>query len=303
MIICGNVLNEETWRWIPDKSISCCVTSPPYWNLRDYNVEGQIGIGSLEGYIKDLVTVFSFVREKLKDDGTVWLNLGDCYSAHGPGGSGKHADWVKGINRKSLSIPGLPPKNLVGVPWKVAFALQDDGWYLRSDIIWAKSNPMPEPVRDRPTRSHEYVFLLSKSSKYYYNCEAIKEPLLSVGIKERVFGESNKAKGYNRRQYSGNTYSDSGRTGKNKRDVWVIGTQNNKEAHFATFPTKLVEPCVLAGSKEGGIVLDPFFGSGTTGVVCKSLKREYIGIDLNRDYCRMACKRLETLFLVREGVR
>ncbi|WP_374711965.1 DNA-methyltransferase [Symbiobacterium terraclitae] len=247
---------------IPDKSIQCCVTSPPYWSLRDYGIKGQIGIeDSVYQYIHTLIGVFREVRRVLKDDGTLWLNIGDSYTS---GGRTWRAPDKKNPARAMSIRPdtpeGLKPKDLIGVPWRLAFALQNDGWYLRSDIIWHKPNAMPESVKDRPTRCHEYVFLFSKSEKYYYDYQAVREA-----------------------------------NGRNRRSVWSIHTQPYKEAHFAVYPPALVEPCLLAGSRPGDYVLDPFLGSGTTAAVCQDLGRRYVGIELNPEYVQIALKRLRRL--------
>jgi len=358
-----------------EKSVQCCITSPPYWGLRDYGVDGQLGLEPTpDEYVARMVDVFRGVRRVLKDDGTVWLNLGDSYVGGGRGGG------IKGTkqqtNKGSLSeqiragkfkdVSGLKHKNFVGIPWRVAFALQADGWYLRSDIIWHKPNPMPESVTDRPTKSHEYIFLLSKnggksllwynthsrewayskpdyfaikgidyyidekgdnksywrSHDYYYDSDAIKEPMADVSVRrlsqdiesqagsDRVPGKTNgpmKAVGM-RPVYGapeGNMPGGKNQTGRrnggknvpcsgycNKRTVWTVTTQPYKEAHFATFPEKLIEPCIKAGCPEGGIILDPFAGAGTVGVVCERWGRNHIGIELNPEYREIAMKRI-----------
>jgi site-specific DNA-methyltransferase (adenine-specific) len=245
--------------YVPKGSVQCCVTSPPYWSLRDYNIDGQIGLeATIQEYINSLVAVFRKVRGILADDGVFWLNIGDSYTS---GGRTWRAPDKKNPAR-SMSIrpdtpEGLKPKDLIGVPWRLAFALQADGWYLRSDIIWEKPNCMPESVKDRPTRSHEYIFLFSKAEKYYYDYQAIREGT------------------------------------RNKRTVWAVNTQPFMDAHFATFPPKLIEPCIIAGSRRGDYVLDPFFGSGTVGVICEELKRKFVGIELNPEYIEIAQKRLQ----------
>lgn len=242
----------------------CCVTSPPYWGLRDYGIDGQVGAeAKLENYINHLTVIFREVRRVLTDDGTLWLNIGDSYTSGGR--TWRDIDKknpARGMSYRPNTPDGLKPKDLIGVPWRLAFALQADGWYLRSDIIWYKPNCQPESVKDRPTRSHEYVFLLSKSEKYFYDHEAIREPA------------------------TGNTKT------RNRRTIWQISTEAYPEAHFATFPPKLVEPCILAGSEQGDEVLDPFFGSGTTGVVCTFLKRRFTGIEVNSEYVNLAKRRL-----------
>jgi DNA modification methylase len=289
--------------------------------LRDYGVEGQIGLEeSPEAYVSKLVEVFREVRRVLKKEGTLWLNLGDSYSRDvakgGSGPNGKH-DFIPdyGNARKIMSEskgsfdggvgradrapvrvggPNLKPKDLIGIPWMVAFALRADGWYLRSDIIWHKPNCMPESCKDRPTKSHEYIFLLSKSERYYYDNEAIKEPFTypieRAGTKPRPQQNGVSAKNpTSLTQSSRDLYNN---TGRNKRTVWTIPTKPYSEAHFATFPEKLIEPCILAGCPEGGICLDPFFGAGTTGLVAKKLGRHFIGIELNEAYIGMAQKRV-----------
>jgi DNA modification methylase len=289
----GDVL--KVLKTFPDESIHCCVTSPPYWGLRDYGVEGQLGLESTpEEYVANLVEVFREVKRVLRDDGTLWLNLGDSYN--GSGGAG--GDYSKGgLKEGQPKYPGrkvatLKPKDLVGIPWMVAFALRADGWYLRQDIIWHKPNPMPESVTDRCTKAHEYIFLLSKNRKYHYDNEAIREPYQSKKEKPR----NKAAEGYNN-SYVGGRWSEGVRdyysAGKrNKRSVWTVTTKPFREAHFATFPPDLIEPCILAGCPEGGIVLDPFMGSGTTAVVALKHNRNYIGIELNPEYIKIAEKRI-----------
>jgi DNA modification methylase len=263
--------NRQSLRRLLEKSVQVVVTSPPYWGLRDYGAEGQIGLEqSPDAYVEELCQVFDEVWRVLKDDGTVWLNLGDSYASMRDskvtpdslrnGDGTKVAQGAANRNPKVLKEAGLKHKDLVGIPWRFAFALQARGWYLRSDIIWSKPNPMPESVRDRPTKSHEHIFLLTKNYKYYYDSEAIKE--------EAVDGL------------------------KNKRDVWPIQTKPFKGAHFAVYPPELVEPCVLAGSRIGDIVLDPFSGSGTTGVVAINNGRTYIGLELNPDYAQLSVDRI-----------
>ncbi len=246
-------------------SVRACITSPPYWGLRDYNVERDAQIGAeddLDAYIARLTAVFAEVRRVLADDGTVWLNLGDSYtSGNRTWRAPDKKNPARTMDYRPATPKGLKPKDLIGVPWRVAFALQSAGWYLRSDIIWHKPNCQPESVRDRPTRSHEYVFLMTKSEKYYYNASAILE-----GTKD-------------------------GRGIRNRRTVWSIPTEPMPEAHFATFPPALVEPCILAGSDMGDTILDPFVGSGTVGLVARRLKRSFIGIDISPDYAAIASKR------------
>lgn len=306
VILQGDAL--EVLRTIPDRSVNCCVTSPPYWGLRDYGVEGQLGLEPTpEEYVANLVEVFREVRRVLRDDGTLWLNLGDSYA-----GSGKGA-WDNKEVQKEVYVPdkdspqcklkkvpqGLKPKDLVGIPWRVAFALQADGWYLRSDIIWHKPNPIPESVKDRPTKAHEYIFLLSKSQKYYYDADAIKEPAVTSGQTRKFNTPKKVGRLVNQRKASGNESPDAEPwevpAMKNKRSVWTVPTQPFSEAHFAVYPPKLIEPCVLAGCPVGGTVLDPFCGSGTTGLVAVQLGRKFIGIELNPEYIKIAEKRLSDI--------
>ena len=251
-----------------------CVTSPPYYGLRDYGgEENQIGQEeSPEEFVDQLVEVFRNVREVLTDDGTLWLNIGDSYYNYRKDGcipkqtfSNTRQDLPITTPRRSNKLVGYKDKDLIGIPWLLAFALRKDGWYLRQDIIWNKPNPMPESVKDRCTKSHEYIFLLSKSKNYYYDNEAIKEP-----TKENRAGS-----------YSGIA---KGNTTKNKRSVWTVNKKPYKGAHFATFPPELIEPCIKAGSQKGDIILDPFIGSGTTAMVAKSLGRHYIGCELHESY-------------------
>lgn len=330
----------EVLKGLPDGIVDCCVTSPPYYGLRDYGtgkwvggdpkcphrrlskrsdktktghkqraLEGNVGdaiyksvcplcgavredkqIGleeTPEQFIQRLVDVFREVRRVLKDDGTLWVNIGDSYAAQRGGtyqpaetlAGGKHGKTADGenVNRgrkdgynptRNAAAIGMKHKDLIGIPWMLAFALRSDGWYLRKDIIWHKPNPMPESVKDRCTKSHEYIFLLSKSERYYFDSEAIQE--IAKGID-----------------------SDTGT--RNKRDVWTVSVASYHEAHFATFPEELIEPCILAGSRPGGIVLDPFFGSGTTGAVSEQNNRKYLGIELNPEYIKIAERRLESV--------
>jgi site-specific DNA-methyltransferase (cytosine-N4-specific) len=244
---------------LPDSFFRCVVTSPPYWGLRDYGVEGQIGAeDDPEDYIHRLGRIFDEVRRVLRDDGTLWLNMGDSFTS---GNRGYRApdkkNPVRAMTYRPKTPKGLKPKDLVGIPWRLAFELQKCGWYLRADIIWEKPNAMPESVKDRPTRSHEYVFLFTKSLHYHYDSATITEA-----------------------------------NGRNKRTVWSIPTESFSEAHFATFPPALVEPCIFAGSEPGDWVLDPFFGSGTVGVVCEQHDRRYVGIEINPSYVQIALKRI-----------
>ena len=338
----------------PDESIHCCVTSPPYWGLRDYGVENQLGLERTpEEYIANMVTVFREVKRVLRPDGTLWLNMGDSYQSGSRGEytkdrapnsvlqkSNPAAD-TRGASPNRFPILGLKSKDLVGVPWMLAFALRADGWYLRQDIIWSKPNPMPESVTDRCTKSHEYLFLLSKSERYYFDQEAILEPCspstharLSQDVQAqigsaRVPGKTNgntKAVVRTPSSYKGSVPGRNGGPGqerrstndrklaepgsgtknnssfdaamaimpekRNKRSVWEVTAQPFSEAHFATFPEELIKPCILAGCPAGGTVLDPFFGSGTTGLVARANGCKSIGIELKADYIEIAAKRL-----------
>ena len=352
----------ESLLQLPEQSVQCCVTSPPYWGLRDYGVPGQFGLESTpDEFVAKMVAVFREVRRVLRDDGTLWVNIGDSYArdiTSGPSGfNGKHAYiGTKPPPQMNLKCYGgsLKPKDLCGIPWMVAFALRADGWYLRSDIIWSKPNPMPESVKDRPTKAHEYLFLLSKSQRYYYDAGAIKERCVqdemangfrggaycnnetfdnAEGGKRKTMGnykmpdgwdtgpgghgsfhrdgrekgrsarDNFKREGSKREQAIPNQTKGTHRTDRddsqydlgtrNKRTVWTVATQPYKEAHFATFPPKLIEPCILAGSRPGDIVLDPFNGSGTTGVVSLKHGRQYIGCELNPDYINLTVPRLQ----------
>lgn len=288
-------------REMPDKVINCCVTSPPYYGLRDYGVDGQIGLEETpEMYVEKLVKVFDEVRRVLKDDGTLWLNLGDSYAGSGKGVCDR-TDVQKEVyvpkpggkeSQMNKTPSGLKPKDLIGIPWMVAFALRASGWYLRSEIIWYKRNPMPESVTDRPTKAHEQIFLLSKSQRYYYDADAIKED----AVTEPTVRDKNK-EGYVADYANGDRFSPGeriyGAEGKrNKRDVWDVTTKPFSEAHFATFPGDLISPCLLAGCPENGIVLDPFMGAGTTALVARKLGRQYVGFELNPEYIEIANKRI-----------
>lgn len=350
IILTGDALT--TLRTLPDQSVQCCVTSPPYWGLRNYGVDSQIGLEpTVEEHIVTLTAVFREVCRVLRDDGTLWVNYGDTYAHDGKwGGStgGKHAlRGQTGIGRRKTTT-GLLAKNLIGLPWRLAFALQADGWYLRSDIIWHKPNPMPESVKDRPTRAHEYIFLLSKSERYYYDYEAVMEPAAAFtdhdatgpgyaapgqtphrGTRPRP--QSARALSFSRtvseperpgQMYSqhrpnrnpcpskgnaknfrgGGPYTNGQQSHgnkpnpiytRNRRDVWTVATRGFSGAHFATFPPELIRPCILAGCPAGGVVLDPFFGAGTVGVVCVEEGRSYLGVELNPDYVVMAQQRIE----------
>ncbi len=341
---------REMLSMLPDSSVQCVVTSPPYYGLRDYNVPGQIGLEStVDDYVSALVETFREVRRVLADDGTLWLNLGDSYAGGGCGARDPEL-WPKqsrndhmATHAKRRPSEHIKPKDLIGIPWRMAFALQADGWYLRQDIIWSKPNPMPESVKDRCTKSHEYLFLLTKSPRYFYEAAAIAEETAWELNKSKMpdgwdtgpgghgsFHRDGREKGaswkgshfdkgktaehqLNRMQQgprfggskygddgsedsrtkSGNEYQGNGK--RNKRSVWTIATQPYKEAHFATFPEKLVEPCILAGSRPGDTVLDPFMGSGTTLAVAKRFGRRGIGIELNPEYIALAQARLDKL--------
>jgi DNA modification methylase len=305
----------DSLKQLEDQSINTCITSPPYWGLRDYNgEEKQLGMEDTpEEFVDNLVKVFREVRRVLRDDGTVWLNLGDSYARTGGDSSkkGRHWDDRKnnpntGHNRYAKDI-GLKQKDLVGIPWRVALALQQDGWYLRQDIIWHKPNPMPESVQDRCTKAHEYIFLFSKSQKYYFDNEAIKEESVTVNSKGEK-GKPNSAKNVGKSVESVDGFDIRGGfkdmgtyEKKNKRSVWTVNTKPFTEAHFATFPKELILPCVLAGCPEGGTVLDPFAGSGTTGIVANHKNRNAILLELSEDYINIAVKRIRkevgTLFL------
>lgn len=340
---CRNILAE-----LKEESINCCVTSPPYWNLRDYGTAGQIGLEATpEEYIETMVAVMEGVRRVLRKDGTLWLNIGDSYANSGMGGGGKHRRWGEliesgGLGRSRKPSIGLKKKDLVGIPWMLAFALRDAGWYLRQEIIWSKPNAMPESVQDRCTKSHETIFLLAKSADYYYDYDAIREP--AVSVEDRPGGmERNKTYGYDskyhtleghtlkkktmgvpagwdtgkgdhnrkrgrysdeRREMGGSGTSFLGHSGntkadgtpicdgwRNKRSVWNVATTPFNDAHFAVYPPELIRPCIKAGCPAGGTVLDPFAGSGTTGMVAESEGRNAILIDISDEYMQLARKR------------
>lgn len=291
---------RETMRRWKEQGIKAqtCVTSPPYYGLRDYGHKGQIGLEETpEEYIKAIVEVFRCVWDVLEDDGTLWLNIGDSYN--GSGGQGTKPNIMskeaaEGRGGKAIKVDGIKPKDLIGIPWMLAFALRADGWYLRQDIIWHKPNPMPESVQDRCTKAHEYIFLLSKSQKYYYDAKAIAEPHKDVSLQRwSSGGENTENTKYNKEKPDtsvGNLRNGSnplGEFGANKRSVWTISTKPYAGAHFAVFPSDLIEPCILAGAPAGGIVLDPFMGSGTTAQVAQNLGRQYIGCELNPAYMEL----------------
>jgi DNA modification methylase len=318
---------------LPENSINCCVTSPPYYGLRDYGVDGQIGLEDTpEQYVAKMVDVFREVRRVLKPEGTLWLNLGDSYAGSGKGGRDTEnaAKYKQGTNvgagtgKPCGRFDGIKPKDLMGIPWRVAFALQADGWYLRQDIIWSKPNPMPESVTDRCTKAHEYIFLLSKNSSYFYDYKAIKEQGRQASIDRYKYAFSGRdglimpdgkpqqiaPKGMrNATTRKGIKYNGQTVQGKelrreqglpeleymvrNKRSVWTVTTHPYGEAHFATFPEKLIEPCILAGCPKDGVVLDPFMGSGTTGRVAVKFNRHYIGFEINPEYIKLCDKRVD----------
>ena len=300
-LYCGDAL--EVLKTMPDNSINCCVTSPPYYNLRDYNEEKQIGLEkTVDEYIGKLVDVFHELHRVLTDDGTLWINIGDCYFGSG---KGRKKDGTYGENvgkqsygqrnsilKKTTTGDDCKRKDLIGIPWLLAFTLRADGWYLRQDIIWEKPNAMPESVKDRCTNCYEHLFMLSKSPKYYYNNEIIKEncingdPYSPRGSK----GTQTPNKGRRKKEFNKDPLEK-----RNKRNVWKINTKPNNEAHFATFPEKLVEPCILAGCPDNGTVIDIFSGSGTTGVVSLINNRKYIGVDLNPQYCKLQNERLKPI--------
>ena len=298
---------------LADGVIQMCVTSPPYFGLRDYGVNDQIGLEQTpNAYVAELVAVFREVWRVMKDDGTLWLNLGDSYAASQsnnggysnkstlsgfsrPDTKGRQANET-GIRRKLAH--GVKPKDLIGIPWRVAFALQSDGWYLRQDIIWHKPNPMPESVRDRCTKAHEYIFLLAKSERYFFDSEAMKESATSNSSgaaasfkrsgSKRAQAIPNQSVGTHREDREDVAYNET----RNRRSVWTVPTSPYSGAHFATFPPALIEPCILAGSRVGDIVLDPFSGSGTTAAVSKSLGRSAVGVELNQQYLELASRRV-----------
>jgi DNA modification methylase len=331
----------EILKTLPDNSIQCCVTSPPYWNLRDYGIDDQLGLEETpEKYVEHMIQVFKEVKRVLTLDGTLWLNIGDSYAAASKNRSKEQHDAKSTLEgrknggcliQKSKITGNLKSKDLVGIPWMLAFALRNDGWYLRQDIIWSKPNPMPESVTDRCTKSHEYIFLLSKSQKYYYDADSIKQPLKDTSItrlsqnienqngSNRVPGKTNgnmkavrphgivrdRLLDYNskekilrpntKRGVFKNEHLIQGPNEKaNKRSVWEVCTESFSEAHFATFPQKLIIDCIKAGSREKDIILDPFFGAGTTGIVAKKLNRNFIGIELNSEYIKIAERRLNS---------
>lgn len=291
----------EGLKTLPENSINCCVTSPPYFNLRDYGCDGQIGLEDTpEEYISKLVNVFREVKRVLKQDGTLWVNIGDSYAGSMKGAANypdNAMNYKQGTNRGSLGkacvvkkYSGYKNKDLIGIPWMLAFALRDDGWYLRQDIIWSKPSVMPESVTDRCTKAHEYIFLLSKNKKYYFDNKAISEPTVTKDsiVRDRESTKLNNTPG--RSKMKGLVKNDYER--RNKRSVWNVAIQPFRDAHFAVFPEKLIVDCIKAGCRIDGIVLDPFMGSGTTAIVARKLDRSYIGFELNPEYVKLANKRL-----------
>lgn len=299
----------EILKSMPDASVHCCITSPPYYALRDYGVDGQIGREATpKEYISRLTDVFAEVRRVLRPDGTLWLNISDTYA--GKGNQGNYVDKKnpKGRNGQTVAlnnkVEGCKPKDMIGIPWMLAFALRDEGWYLRNDIIWMKENPMPESVKDRCARCYEHIFLFSKSRRYFFDHRAIAEPI-APGTAERlkrgmkggnkygsgVPGQA-KPQPINQFRAHGSITDDQINPLRNKRDVWIINTVPFKGGHYAAYPPKLVETCLLAGCPEGGIVLDPFMGSGTTGLVAQNMNRHYVGIELNPEYTELAKARI-----------
>ena len=274
-ILCGDA--AEVLKTLPPESVNMCVTSPPYYGLRDYGEQGQIGIEqSPNEYIARLLEVFDEVYRVLSKDGTLWLNIG--------------------IYEVPKSWSGIKPKDMIGIPWMLAFALRERGWYLRSDIIWYKTNCLPESAKDRPTKTYEHIFLLAKARQYYFDYRAIQEPIKEVSRQRYKRGRSANSKYVGQQGITQvrENFSDFDQQFRRKRDVWEVSTNTYKmDEHFAMFPEKLIEPCILAGSKVGGVVLDPFFGSGTTGAVAKRFGREYIGIDLNARYLEKAKERID----------
>jgi DNA modification methylase len=318
---------REVLKTLESGSVHMCCTSPPYFGLRDYQVAGQIGLEQTpDVYVSELVAVFREIRRILRDDGTVWLNLGDSYVSNGrydgayeakKNRSGIHQNdaqkYAQYDPRVAARASGLKPKDLIGIPWRVAFALQADGWYLRRDIIWHKPNPMPESVTDRCTSSHEYIFHLSKSAQYYYDADAIAENAIYAGLANQDESGFKDPRSFNGKHKEGYRSSDKQRghvqgfsdrwdamkkedqcSGKrNKRSVWTVATKPFAEAHFATFPPALIQPCIMAGCPAGGMVLDPFGGAGTTGLVADGLRRNAILIELNPGYAKMAADRIQ----------
>lgn len=307
-IYCGDAMT--VLKTLPDSSVNCCVTSPPYYALRDYGMADQIGREETPAlYVERLTSIFREVRRVLTPDGTLWLNIADTYAGKGNQGEALDPKYPNGRTGQIVAlngkVEGCKAKDMIGVPWLLAFALRADGWYLRSDIIWMKANPMPESTKDRPSRCYEHIFLLSKSRRYYYDAAAIAEPVAETTVRRMKGARSTATKhgsgipGQQNIQKinlprAAGTYTDADIPQlRNKRDVWQINTVPYRGGHFAAFPPKLAETCLLAGCPPGGVALDPFLGSGTTAAVAKQLGRYYIGIELNPDYCKLAQKRIE----------
>ena len=301
---------RETLKNLTNLSVQTCVTSPPYYGLRDYGgEEKQLGQeNSPKEYIDNLVNVFRIIKEKLSDDGTLWVNLGDSYYNYRPGKGQSYPkqsvsktkqDLPDKCNKRGNKLDGLKEKDLIGIPWMFAFAMRDDGWYLRQDIIWHKPNPMPESVKDRCTKSHEHIFLFSKNKKYYYDNEAIKEPVKQDwGTRDRTKGKyHNIGSGLSPHSGLSKSYDR-----KNKRDVWSVTNKPYKGSHSAVFPPDLIEPCILAGSREGDLILDPFIGSGTTAMVSKKHNRHYIGCELHEEYQELIQQRVPDQKVVQNGL-
>ena len=310
-VLCGDSLT--VLRTLPSECVQMCVTSPPYYGLRDYGVEGQLGNElSPDEYVSELTAVFREVKRVLREDGTLWLNIADSYAGSGKGAWDKSDEEIhnKQVYHPKTADPNvklpktwnhIKPKDMIGIPWMLAFSLRHDGWYLRSDIIWEKPNGLPESVRDRPTKSYEHLFLLSKSPRYFYNREAIMEPIAKSTAEryKRGVAKDNKydiLSGTKKQKlFEARPCTEMGDM-RNARDVWRISTNQQRiPGHYAIFPEKLIEPCIMAGSREGDTVLDPFIGSGTTGAVARRLSRHYIGIDLNPDYCQTARERIQKI--------
>lgn len=291
----------DVLRALPDGSVDSCVTSPPYFGLRDYGEPGQYGLeASPAEYVETMRALFAEVRRVLADDATLWLNLGDSYSAGGQGNGGKHAT-IGSLRQGATKVPGFAPKNLLGIPWRVAFALQSDGWILRNAIVWNKPNAMPESVTDRLTCRYEFTFLFSKSQRYWFDLDPIREPLSYPDTVGHAFGGNNPEVGRRRgnrygvarpwaNSEQGDDHDKADPRGRNPGDVWSISTKPFSEAHFAVMPPELAERCILAGCKPNGTVLDPFSGSGTTGMVAQRHGRNYVGIDLNKDYLDLSLR-------------
>lgn len=306
-IYCGDALT--VLKTLPDSSVNCCITSPPYYALRDYGMADQIGREETPAlYVERLTSIFREVRRVLTPDGTLWLNIADTYAGKGNQGEALDPKYPNGRTGQAVAlngkVEGCKAKDMIGIPWMLAFALRADGWYLRSDIIWQKANPMPESTKDRPSRCYEHIFLLSKSRRYYYNAAAVAEPVAETTVRRMKGARSTATKhgsgipGQQNIQKinlprAAGTYTDADIPQlRNKRDVWQINTVPYRGGHFAAFPPKLAETCLLAGCPPGGVVLDPFLGSGTTAAVAKQLGRHYIGIELNPEYCTLAQKRI-----------